>query len=144
MAAAGDAVFSIGMAVFRLAGDWLAARLGPVLALRCGALLAALGLASSLLAPAPGWALPGFALTGAGFSIIVPLVFAAGGRIRSLPKGAGIAMVSGSGYVGFLFGPTVIGFLAHGGSLRMALFLIVGLSLLAAFMARAVEPDNYR
>jgi MFS family permease len=139
LAAAGYAVFSAGMAVFRLIGDAVTKRLGPVLTVRTGALLAAFGLTVALAAASPMWALPGFALTGAGFSVIVPLVFGAGGRVDSFPSGAGVAMVSGSGYIGFLFGPPVIGFIAQVTSLRAALFLIVGLSFLAAILANAVR-----
>jgi len=142
LAAAGYAVFSAGMAVFRLLGDAVTKRLGAVLTVRSGALLAALGLTLALVAQSPGWALPGFALTGTGFSVIVPLVFGAGGRMSSLPKGAGIAMVSGSGYIGFLFGPPLIGFVAQLTSLRAALFLVVGLSLLAATLANAVHETE--
>ncbi|MGH9584517.1 MAG: MFS transporter [Bryobacteraceae bacterium] len=139
LAAAGYAVFSAGMAIFRLLGDAVTKRLGPALTVRSGALLAAFGLTLALAARSPGWALPGFALTGAGFSVIVPLVFGAGGRLKSLPSGAGVAMVSGSGYIGFLFGPPIIGLLAQLTSLRAALFLVVGLSLLAAALANAAR-----
>jgi MFS family permease len=48
-------------------------------------------------------------------------------------------MVSGSGYIGFLFGPPLIGFLAQLTSLRAALFLVVALSVLAAALAGAVR-----
>lgn len=139
MAAAGYAVFSAGMAIFRLLGDAFTKHLGPVLTVRSGALLAAAGLTLALVASSPGWALPGLALTGAGFSVIVPLVFGAGGRVTSLPRGAGIAIVSGSGYIGFLFGPPLIGFIAQLTSLRSALFLVVALSLFAAALAKAVQ-----
>jgi MFS family permease len=142
VAAAGYAVFSAGMAVFRLLGDAITARLGPVRTVRAGALIAAAGLALALAAHSPGWALPGFALTGAGFSAIVPVVFGAGGRLRSIPRGAGIAIVSGSGYIGFLFGPPLIGLLAQQTSLRSALLLVVALSLLAASLARAVRATE--
>jgi MFS family permease len=142
VAAAGYAVFSAGMAIFRLLGDAITTRLGPVRTVRAGALVAAAGLGLALAAHSPGWALPGFALTGAGFSVIVPLVFGAGGRLRSIPRGAGIAIVSGSGYIGFLFGPPLIGLLAQQTSLRTALLLVVALSLLAASLARAVRATE--
>ena len=143
MAAAGYAVFSAGMAIFRLLGDAVTKRLGPVNTVRAGAMLAAFGLALALTTHSPDWALLGFGLTGAGFSVIVPLVFAAGGRMTSLPRGAGIAMVSGSGYIGFLFGPPLIGFAAQWLSLKGALFLVVALSLLAAGLAGAVARPAY-
>lgn len=139
VAAAGYAVFSAGMAIFRLLGDAITVRLGPVRTVRAGALVASAGLAFALAGHSPGWALPGFALTGVGFSVIVPLVFGAGGRLGSIPRGAGIAMVSGSGYIGFLCGPPLIGLLAQLSSLRSALLLVVALSLLAAALAPAVR-----
>jgi MFS family permease len=142
MAAAGYAVFSAGMAIFRLLGDWVANRFGPVHTVRTAALAAALGLTWALTAHSAEMALPGLGLTGAGFSVIVPLVFSAGGRIRCLPAGAGVALVSGAGYVAFLFGPPLIGFLAHWSSLRAALFLVVALSVLAASLARAVGDSD--
>jgi MFS family permease len=141
-AAVGYAVFSAGMAIFRLLGDAVTKRLGPVLTVRAGALLAACGLTFALATQSSLWALVGFALTGAGFSVIVPLVFGAGGRVPHLPNGLGIAMVSGSGYIGFLFGPPIIGFTAQFTSLRLALFGIVGLCVVAASLARAVGESQ--
>ena len=132
LAAMGYAVFSAAMAVFRLCGDWITNRLGFVWTVRGGALLAACGLTWALLVHSPYQALPGFALVGAGFSSIIPLVFAAGGRIKSVSEGAGVAAVSGLGYLGFLIGPTAIGFLSELTSLRVGLSLIVFLSLVAA------------
>ncbi len=139
LAATGYAVFSAGMAVFRLLGDAITARLGPARTVRTGALVAAFGLALALLMPSPYWALPGFAVSGAGFSVIIPLVFAAGGRVPSVSRGAGIATVGGIGYLGFLFGPPSIGFISQLSSLRYALFLIVALTLFAAWLSGQME-----
>jgi MFS family permease len=141
MAAAGYAVFSAGMATFRLLGDAITARIGPVRTMRSGALIAAFGLTVALVSGSPELALPGFALTGAGFSVIVPLVFRAGAKVTSVPGGAGVAAVSGSGYIGFLFGPPLIGMVAEGTSLRIALFGIVALSLVAAALADVVRVE---
>ncbi len=78
-AAAGYSVFSAAMAIFRFAGDWITQKLGPARAVRAGSLVGAGGLLWALAAHSPGWALPGFAAVGAGFSIIIPLVFGSGG-----------------------------------------------------------------
>lgn len=139
LAAAAYAAFSVGMATFRLLGDYLTSRFGPVATVRGGALLAAAALGLALVAASPYWALPCFALTGAGLAVIVPIVFGAGGRVPNVPSGAGVAMVSGSGYIGFLFGPPLIGFIAQASSLRLALLVVVALSLLAASLAGAVR-----
>ncbi len=141
LAAMGYAVFSAAMAVFRLCGDWITSRLGFAWTVRGGALLAACGLASALLVQNPYWALPGFALVGAGFSSIIPLVFAAGGRIQAVSEGAGVAAVSGLGYLGFLVGPTAIGFVSELTSLRVGMFLIVVLSLVAAGLVGVADSQ---
>ena len=78
--------------------------------IRYGGAIAAAGLSFALLVNSPYWALAGFAAAGAGFSSIIPLAFAAGGRIPELSEGAGVATVSGIGYLGFLVGPPAIGF----------------------------------
>ena len=80
----------------------------------------------------------GFAAAGAGFSSIIPVVFAAGGRIPGISEGAGVATVSGTGYLGFLVGPPAIGFLSELTSLRVGLLLLVALSATAAGLVGVV------
>ncbi|MEO8591858.1 MAG: MFS transporter [Candidatus Solibacter sp.] len=139
LAPVGYAVFSAAMAIFRLAGDAIALRIGRAATIRYGGTLAAVGLSFALLVHSPVWALPGFAAAGAGFSSIIPLVFAAGGRIRGISQGAGVATVSGLGYLGFLVGPPAIGLLSEMTSLRAGLGLLVVLSLTAAWLVTLVE-----
>jgi MFS family permease len=141
-AAGAYAAFSAGMALFRLLGDSVTRRLGPVNTLRAAALVAASGLTLALLSHSPAIALPAFAITGAGFSVIVPLAFAASSRLRQMPRAAAIAFVSGSGYIGFLFGPPLIGWVAQQATLRFALCFVVALSLLAGALAPAVRPSD--
>jgi MFS family permease len=137
-AAYGYAIFSAAMAIFRLLGDMITARLGRAATVRAGALTGALGLTMALAAQQPAWSFPGFALTGAGFSVIVPLVFGSGGHVPGIHPGAGIATVTGLGYLGFLAGPPAIGFLAQAVGLRFALILVVAMCLTAAGLAGAV------
>lgn len=139
LAPVGYAVFSAAMALFRFFGDAITLRLGRAWTIRLGALVAATGLAFVVWVHSPYWALAGFAAVGAGFSSIIPLVFAAGGRIPSLSEGAGVATVSGTGYLGFLVGPPAIGFISEATSLRGGLFVLVVLSLLAALLVTVVE-----
>jgi MFS family permease len=139
LAAAGYAVFSATMSIFRLFGDTISTKLGPAWTIRGGAALASIGLASALLVHSPYAALPGIALTGIGFSSIIPLVFAAGGKIPGIGEGAGVATVSGLGYIGFLVGPPAIGFLSQISSLRVGLAFVVLLSALAASLVTVVE-----
>ena len=138
-ASAGYAVFSASMFTFRLAGDRITATLGRARTLRTGAFLAAAGLSVMLLVPKPGWAMPGLALAGAGFSSIIPVVFAASGRVNRSSEGAGVATVSGLGYIGFLLGPPAIGFVSQMTSLRVGLCIVVALTMVAGLLVGALE-----
>ncbi len=138
LAPIGYAVFSAAMAIFRLTGDAITLRIGRAATIRYGGATAAAGLSFALLVHSPYWALAGFAAAGAGFSSIIPLVFAAGGRIPEVSEGAGVATVSGLGYLGFLVGPPAIGFLSELTSLRVGLCLLVVLSATAAALVSVV------
>ncbi len=140
VAAAGLAAFSLTMAFGRLAGDDLADRFGPAVLTRFGALLAGAGLLSALAASDPLVAIAGFAAMGAGLAAVYPLALASAGRRPDTPPGPAIGAVSATGYFGFLAGPPLIGFLSELASLRVALAPIVGLCLLIAVLAPAVEP----
>jgi MFS family permease len=85
------------------------------------------------------WAgMAGFAVLGAGLSVVVPLVFsAAAGRGRPGPN---LALVTSSGYLGTLVGPAIIGGLAEVVGLPAALGVVVVLSGLTAILAHVVLP----
>jgi hypothetical protein len=141
-AASGYAVFSATMAIFRLGGDAITARIGRGWTIRGGALIAAAGLGAVVIAHSVAWALVGFAAAGAGLSSIIPLVFAGGGRIASISEGSGVATVSGLGYLGFLAGPPAIGFISQATSLRAGLFVLVVLSAIAAALVSVAEQGS--
>jgi MFS family permease len=138
----GYAVFSTSMAGFRLAGDRITNRLGGPLTVRLGGSLAAAGIALAVFVSSPWVVLVGIAAAGAGFSSIIPLVFAAGGRFKSMAEGIGVATVSGIGYLGFLIGPPAIGMISQMSSLRVGLFLLVVLSAAAVLLVSVVERRN--
>lgn len=136
------AVFSAAMAVFRFSGDAISMRLGRAWTIRLGGATAAMGMFLVVLSPSSYWALAGFAAAGAGYSSIVPLVFAAGGRIPGISEGVGVATVSGLGYIGFLVGPPVIGVVSEFSSLRLGLALLVLLGFTAALLVTPVEKST--
>ena len=139
VAAAGYAVFSAAMTIGRLSGDWLTVRVGRTRIVRIGALLAAAGLSAALLIGTVPAALIGFVCAGAGFSVAVPLVFSAAGRLDSRSAGPGLAAVTTAGYLGFLAGPPLIGFIAEAFTLPLALALIVLFALVGAALAGHVS-----
>jgi MFS family permease len=143
IAAAGVATFSAAMAAGRLAGDRVAARLGPVLAFRAGALLAGVGFGAALLAGTPAAGLAGLGLFGAGLSLTFPLAISAAGRLDGAAAVA-VARVSTLGYLGAFAGPGLIGALAGPFGLPAALGLPAVLVAGTALAARAVAPTAGR
>jgi MFS family permease len=139
IAALGYAVFSALMALGRLTGDALIDRFGRLRLMRAGSAVAAAGFGLALVFRWIPTALIGFGLTGAGCAIIVPIVFALAGRIRDLPAGAALTVVTGAGYLGLLAGPPCIGFLADAAGLRAALVVVVALMFSAAMFAPVAE-----
>jgi MFS family permease len=138
-AALGYAAFSVMMAVGRLFGDRLVARFGPARVVSACGLVAAVGLGAGLISAAPAGALIGFALFGAGLSCTFPQLLSAAGNMPSLPSGRGIARVAGSGYLGFLSGPVLIGGCASLAGLRLALGVPVILMLVVALGGAAAR-----
>ena len=135
VAALGLAAFSLVMAIGRLGGDGLAERFGARPVVRCGGMLAAVGLALALATAEPAPSIIGFGLMGAGLSATFPLIVAAAARTEGLEEAPAIAAVSGLGYVGFIAGPATIGALSDAAGLRSALLPVVALCLLTVVLA---------
>lgn len=138
-AALGYSAFSLTMALGRWFGDGIIERLGRRRTLQAFSLLASSGIGLALIAPVFPLALVGFAVAGAGCCVIVPVAFAASGRVEGMSKGGAMAAVTGFGYLGLLLGPPLIGFLAQAASLRWALVLVVALSAGGSLIARSVR-----
>jgi MFS family permease len=130
------AAFAVTMALARFAADPLRGRLGNVVLVRYGALLAAAGLATALLVHAPWAAIAGFALLGLGLAPVVPIAFSAAGDLDPRATGRLVGRVATLGYVGSVAGPIMIGWLAEATSLRVSLGLVVLLALVIAISAR--------
>jgi MFS family permease len=133
--ALGFAGFSLMMLIGRLFGDRLSELWGPVRLGQLGSSLAVVGLALALGLPSVVPVVGGFALMGLGISVLAPLAFSAVGRIAPHNTGGAIAGVTAFFYIGYLAGPPVIGVLAHFGSLRAALGLLVLTAVLAACLS---------
>ncbi|GCE20398.1 MFS transporter [Dictyobacter kobayashii] len=138
LAAAGFAVFSLCMAIGRGVGDYIAARLGPAFLVCLGGLLAALGLGLGLLFVWTPVVIVGLGLVGLGLAVLFPLVLSAAGRSSTGSAEIAIATVSTCGYVGFLIGPPVIGFVSDRFGLRIGLGFVVFLCLITFLLGRVV------
>jgi len=131
------AAFAVTMAATRFAVDSWRARVGNVVLVRGGSLIAAAGLGVALLVHEPAAGIAGFALLGLGLAPVVPIAFSAAGDLDPRATGRLVGRVATTGYVGTVAGPIVIGWLAEATSLRVSLGLVVVLALVIAVSARS-------
>jgi len=129
LVAAGYTAFMATMATGRFVGDWFATRVGVKKILQISGALTAVGLFTAIIFPYFFTAIIGFLFVGAGVSSVIPFVYSAAGKSKILSPGVALAAVSTIGYLGFLFGPPFIGFIAQVSSLRVSLGLIAILGI---------------
>ncbi|GIF20991.1 putative MFS family arabinose efflux permease [Actinoplanes tereljensis] len=140
-AAATVSIFSVCMAVARFGGDWVVRRLGPVTAVRLSGVVATIGALIVVLARPAALVIAGFGLLGIGIAVVIPLVFAAAGRLPGHP-GRNIAGVAGIAYGSGLIAPGVIGGIAHVSSLTVSFVVIVGLVAIMGLGAVVLRPHG--
>jgi fucose permease len=122
---AGFLGFQIMMTLGRFLGDAISARIGSIKIVALGSTIAILGYILVLLSNTY-LAIAGFALTGLGFSVIIPELFRIGGNVKGVESSQGVAFIAGTGYSGFLIGPVILGFLAEQFSLNTSFMVLLG------------------
>lgn len=131
----GYAGFSVAMTVGRLNGDNLISKIGSKNIVIGGCLLAAFGFIIVVFAPILVVGILGYILVGVGCSCIIPVLFSAAANIPGLSTVEGFAMVTTGGLIGFLTGPSIIGFISEKAGLPKGLSLLILMALAAAFAA---------
>jgi len=134
----GFASFSTAMTLGRLIGDRVVAKIGRRLVVAIGGLVAAGGIALATLVSIRAVALLGYALVGVGCSNIVPVLFTAVGRQKTMPQAVAVPAITTLGYAGILTGPAGIGFIAQHSNLPVAFLfvatLMVGVAVSSGFL----------
>jgi MFS family permease len=131
----GYAGFSIAMTLGRFNGDMLITKLGSKNVVVAGSLLSATGFLVVVTSPALIIALLGYIMIGFGSCCIVPVLFRASANIPGISTVEGFAMVTTGGLIGFLTGPSLIGFISEKADLSKGLSLLILMGLLAAYVA---------
>jgi len=126
----GYAAYQAAVLLSRLAGDHLVPRIGRIPAAAGCLLVCAVGCGFVVAVPSIPVAIAGFALTGIGVGILVPLAFSAAGEAAPGHSDEVIARVNLFNYGGALVGAVLLGALSEPVGLRLA-FLIPVLGLLA-------------
>jgi MFS family permease len=132
-------VFSVAMTTVRALGGPLVDRFGRVWTLRILAVAAGTGLIVFILAPSLPVALVGVALWGMGASLGFPLGMSAAADDPT-KAAASVSAAATIGYVAFLCGPPILGWISHQIGLLNALWILVALIALSGFASGAARP----
>ena len=132
----GFSFFAAAMVLGRFVGDKISLKYGVSNILIVNGILIGLGMLLTLLFSSIYLKIGGCFLTGIGISTIVPLIYSQAGNQKEIMPSIAIAGVSTIAYIGFLLGPVLIGYLSDFVGLDKALFLIVVLGFLAAFISK--------
>ncbi len=139
LGAVGLAVFSGAMTIARMLGGPVVDRFGRVPSLRVLAALAVVGLLLFIYAPNMPLVMAGTVLWGIGVSFGFPLGMSAAADDPS-KAASRVAAASTIGYVAFLAGPPVLGFIADHIGLLNTLLIIAGLALVSGLASNAAKP----
>ena len=137
----GYTAFMCTMATGRFIGDWVAFKIGKKKMIQISGKLTASGLLLAVCFPNFILATIGFSIVGAGVSSIIPIIYSTVGKSKVMSPGVAIAAVSTIGYLGFLFGPPFIGFIAQATSLRISFGLIALIGTLIAVFATKIKIE---
>jgi len=119
----GYVAYLSAVALGRFLGDVLVNKLGSKRLLQFSGCCITLGISMAIFFPYIITASIGFLITGFGVSCIMPLVYSNTAKITTMPTGPAIASVATVGYMGFLCGPPLVGFIAHTYSIQISFAL---------------------
>jgi MFS family permease len=137
--ALGLTVFSISMTIVRVFGGPLVDRFGRVATLRVLSVLAAGGLLLFILAPTIPLVFVAAALWGAGVSLGFPLGMSAAADDPA-KAAARVSAAATIGYISFLCGPPILGFISEHIGLLNTLYILVALAVASGIASPAAKP----
>ncbi|MFT4259713.1 MFS transporter [Microbacterium sp.] len=137
--AAALATFSVAMTVVRLFGGPLVDRFGRVIVLRILALTTAAGILLFILAPNTPLIFAGAALWGIGASLGFPLGMSAAADDPA-KAAARVSAAATIGYIAFLSGPPVLGFVSAHIGLLNTMYILVVLAALSGLFSGSARP----
>ncbi|ALB54354.1 MFS transporter [Cronobacter malonaticus] len=129
--------FTLGMTLGRFFGGWFIDRYSRVNVVRASAIMGALGIGLIIFVDNPIIASVSVLLWGLGASLGFPLTISAASDTGP-DAPVRVSVVATAGYIAFLVGPPLLGFLGEHYGLRSAMLVVLSLVVLAAVVARAV------
>ena len=135
----GYVAFMFTMTAGRFTADYLVTRFGVHRILRMSGLFIITGMMLAILFPYVSTATLGFLIVGIGTSSVVPMAYSLAGRSKKMLPGVALASVSSIGFLGFLIGPPIIGFISELSNLRVSFALIALLGLGTTIMSGRIR-----
>jgi len=133
--------FTLGMTIGRFTGGWFIDRYSRVTVVRASAMMGGLGIALIIFVDSAWVAGVSVLLWGLGASLGFPLTISAASDTG--PDAATrVSVVATTGYLAFLVGPPLLGFLGEHYGLRSAMMVVLALMVLAVIVARAVAKPG--
>ncbi|MCQ3297455.1 MFS transporter [Salmonella enterica subsp. enterica serovar Indiana] len=129
--------FTLGMTVGRFTGGWFIDRYSRVTVVRASALMGALGIGLIIFVDSDWVAGVSVILWGLGASLGFPLTISAASDTGP-DAPTRVSVVATTGYLAFLVGPPLLGYLGEHYGLRSAMMVVLALVILAALVAKAV------
>ncbi len=129
--------FTLGMTVGRFTGGWFIDRYSRVTVVRASALMGALGIGLIIFVDSDWVAGVSVILWGLGASLGFPLTISAASDTGP-DAPTRVSVVATTGYLAFLVGPPLLGYLGEHYGLLSAMMVVLALVILAALVAKAV------
>ncbi|MFT4062173.1 MAG: MFS transporter [Edaphocola sp.] len=139
LARLGYIAFMCTMAGGRFVSDVFVTRFGVSRVLQFSGVTIVTGMLLAVVFPTISAATLGFLLVGIGVSSVVPLAYSLAGKTKRMSPGMALAMVSSIGFLGFLLGPPIIGFVAQASNLRMSFAIVAFLGLGTTMLAKHLD-----
>ncbi|AKP34195.1 MFS transporter [Yersinia aleksiciae] len=115
----------ICMVIGRIFGDYFTNKFGKIIILKCGVIIAALGVLTVISISSAVFTVLGFSLIGLGISVVFPLIISFIGQLPNINATNGITFATWTSRIGLLLTPPLLGMLADSTSLRAALVAIL-------------------
>ena len=135
----GYATFMVMMATGRFAGDRIIAKIGRKRTLQISGVFVFTGLMISVLLPYLVSSTIGFFIVGLGVSSVIPTIYSTAARSARTSPGMALAGVSSIGFLGFLIGPPLIGYIAQASSLQYSFAVVALFGLCVSVMVSKLK-----
>jgi fucose permease len=126
----GFIIFSFTMTLGRFLGDGISKKIGAIKTIRYGCIIAIV--AYVLILTSDFYiSILGFGVLGLGLSVIIPEILRLAGKTKNINTSVAISVVSGIGFIGFLIGPVLLGFISNWSDLIMSYVFLLLLVFIA-------------